>query len=139
MLPDLPSELIRVALADLKACEADPDYRIYMNDWHVAATKNVFCEVCFAGAVMAKSLGSDKNDFLSPCDFTNGIDNKLYALNELRRGQVSQALRGMGLSKSDTMENRFSLDREMPHYQYNEDKFHEQMHVLANDLEKAML
>ena len=53
-LPDKPSELIRLALADLRKCEADPRYLIDMAQWHRPVTSEL-CHVCLAGAVMART------------------------------------------------------------------------------------
>lgn len=90
-LPDLPSALLRVALADLEAVEAQPDrYRVEMGTWHEPDKEAQVCLVCMAGAVMAKTLGiSDKED-LVPAETED--ENKLNAINEFRIGLISHGL-----------------------------------------------
>ena len=55
-LPDKLSDLFTVALDDLERCIADPRYEINMRDWISLNTSTKKCEVCMAGAVMAKTL-----------------------------------------------------------------------------------
>ncbi len=138
-LPDKLSALVQHALADLRLCEADPAYAIHMNDWHSPSTFFKNCEVCLAGAVMAKTLESDSREYTVPDNFITGLEYKLYAINALRRGQVDLALSSMGLEKTDKMADMYSLNRPIVGYRNHEETFHTQMHVLVNDLEEAML
>lgn len=55
-LPSLPSDLITLALADLRKAESTPGLTIDMSDWYVTDREGV-CTVCLAGAVMAVTLG----------------------------------------------------------------------------------
>ena len=130
-LPDLPSALIRAALLDLRACEADPLYSIYMYDWHTPRM-NV-CYVCLAGAVMAKSLQADVGVHTLPCNYGPDLNDKLNALNELRVGDVSLAM--------DTLEiYPYAVrDREITEYIDNPIGFHAEMNALADDLQKEGL
>lgn len=89
-LPDLPSELLELALHDLGEIEKDPKYTIDMHDWH--HKRGGVCHVCLAGAVMATRLEVEPRQWLSPYDFEDPIANKLAALNELRLGEVMDAL-----------------------------------------------
>ena len=93
-LPDTPSELIRVALADLRACEADPRYIVDMGMWHAyfgytdenGVEREKKCLVCLAGSVMAKSLGAPIEMSYSPGCYDVAIQQKLLALDEFRQG-----------------------------------------------------
>lgn len=68
-LPREPSKLIRLAVGDLKKCEEDSRYEIDMSGWHVPDfvedvkeyndSEVEVCNVCFAGAIMAKTLDCD--------------------------------------------------------------------------------
>lgn len=103
-LPYLPSELIRVALADLAKVEADPvHYTVSMGVWHATEGRALanwlrpHCLVCFAGAVMAGTCGVPpsrsavpENDTFMPWD-----RNRLFALNAFRQGAVGVGLRFM--------------------------------------------
>lgn len=127
-LPDKPSELIRLALADLEECEKDPRYAIGMVRWH--APEDGRCVVCLAGAVMAKSLDAPIDQFVVPED-----DQKaLYALDEFRVGNILQALLYMGYPSSPIENYRF-INR----YGTDRDVFKSDMRTLAEDLEKAGL
>ncbi len=95
-LPTKPSELIRLALDDLKKCEESPDYRIDMSDWHLPTRDGSTCLVCLAGSVMAQSLDADPLDDFTPCHFGANAC-KLEALDEFRSGRVAAGLRVMGI------------------------------------------
>jgi hypothetical protein len=88
-LPDLPSALIVVALADLAKVEADPRYAVNMSWWHRPKDKSRRCVVCLAGAVMAKTLGSDPTKYLAPYSFDRDVAQKLNALDAFRVGGES--------------------------------------------------
>lgn len=128
-LPDKPSELIRVALFDLEACERDPLYRVEMDDWH--APKNGVCEVCLAGATLAKRFNAPRDEHLDPGDFGNDVEEKLYALNEFRVGFVASGLGDMGLDIPDEMLGSVHV----PDYRTNPDAFKVAMRAIANELE----
>lgn len=132
MLPTQPSALIRVALADLKSCEADDKYRINMSRWH-AADQNGFCEVCMAGAVMAKSLGSDIDEHNGPRAFEGDLRDTFYAINLFRVGYIEDAL--ACLKQPALMGDRVDT------VQYEDDKelFHTQLNAMADDLEELGL
>lgn len=98
-LPDLPSELITVALADLAKVEANPAYTINMATWHERSGRK--CSVCFAGAVISQSLEADVTRGLTPFNFPARTRNKLLALNNLRLGRVTEALENLGLPAVD--------------------------------------
>ena len=93
-LPDKPSELIRVALADLEKCEADPRYLIDMDRWHsgIRHDSNEPCAVCFAGSVMAQRLGADHRYYISGPGRFDEDEGKLHALNAFREGRIAAGL-----------------------------------------------
>lgn len=91
-LPDKPSELIRLAVADLERAEASPDYIIDMGCWH-EPIPNGLCAVCFAGAVIAGTLGAhprvlhrvQTGSVLGQHAFVRNADDiKLNGLNSLQ-------------------------------------------------------
>ena len=63
-LPNSLHSLLQTAIKDVEKVLEEPNvYRVVMNIWH--APRNLYnefvkCEVCMAGAVMAKSLGASK-------------------------------------------------------------------------------
>lgn len=100
-LPNKPSELITIALDDMRKVEANPLYSVYMYDWHLPSKplrngEVVPCNVCMAGAVMAGTLGAAITDELTPSHyrympaaaFAMGTTEKLQALDDLRRGDL---------------------------------------------------
>lgn len=95
-LPGKPSELILLALSDLKKVERSKDYIVDMSDWHQPNGK---CSVCLAGAVMAFSLGvSKKREIsLSYNDFSTVNVEKLRALNSFRIGEIGGGLNCLGI------------------------------------------
>lgn len=132
-LPDKPSELIRVALDDLKKCEASPGYRINMNNWHIPLGAGT-CEVCLAGAVMAQSLGSSPRHDMSPPSFVGSESKKLRALDCFRMGDAWSGTNAMGFDCPD-LEDLV----EIPEYRDDPEAFHKAMRALADDLEGAGL
>ena len=133
-LPDKPSELILVALHDLELCENDENYKIEMYSWHDPQLSR--CAVCFAGAVMAKSLDADVSDRLTPggyCRDDQEIRHKLLALNEFRKGNVHSASYHIDLNIADDTK----LDRTINDYEKNPLAFKEDMTNLAFDLWEA--
>lgn len=58
VLPEKDSDLIELALADLRLAEDDPNYGIYMGVWHerIGGEWGDACQVCLAGAVLAKTF-----------------------------------------------------------------------------------
>lgn len=100
-LPDKASALIRLALKDLEEVEKLPGFEVRMNVW----LKNFIdapCSVCFAGAVMVRSLFDvTSQDALpvqgaSPGYFDYDTSCKLNALDAFRCGDVFEGLRTMG-------------------------------------------
>lgn len=135
-LPNKPSKLLEVALADLRKCEKSPDYDIKMGVWHEPPSLNhSTCQVCLAGAVMAKSLKICRTKCAYPTDdnFNETIERKLRALNAFRVGVCSDGFMYMDLQQSQgCLFNRF-----MNSYHGSPSKFYEDMQHLIIDLKKA--
>jgi hypothetical protein len=98
-LPEKLSGCILLALNDEEACFNSPDYTINMNYYHEPPGEigygysiNENCVVCFAGAVMAKTLGGDPTSELIPEDFCEYNEVRLGALDEIRGGNIDHAL-----------------------------------------------
>ena len=98
-LPDVPSELLALALDDLEAVNADPLYEIDMWIWHIPRGYNhekhtyTYCAVCFAGAVMAKTLNVPYDQSAMNDQFDKDTNNKLVGINSFRSNNVARAVR----------------------------------------------
>lgn len=133
-LPDLLSDLLVVGLADLKACENDADYRIKMTDWH-KPIEHGLCEVCMAGAVMAKTLGTNIGEAYTPFQEMFGANSKkLMAINEVRAGNVRSALRLLDVDVSHDTDYRMDYDNPVGNYHTNPVTFIEQMNSIVEYL-----
>ena len=104
-LPNTPSELLSLALDDLEKCEQDTLYGVLMDAWHepVFDEDHEFqrCDVCLAGAVMAKTLDVDPEDHVpavceydwSPLVATDSvIADKLTSIEYFRQGLVRKGV-----------------------------------------------
>lgn len=130
-LPKVASELIRLALCDLERAEASPLHKIDMDTWHTPEEEDV-CAVCFAGAVLAFSLGEDPGDEVGPANYTGHTARALVALNDFRNGHPRSGLDVMAVTyERETV----SRTRIVPRYLVDKDGFKHAMHSLANDLE----
>src|SRR4029079_17076585 len=89
-LPEKISDLLDLALNDLTYCEQHRDlYRVHMHFWHMAKDdESPRCQVCLAGAVIAKTLETLPEEEVRPNHFCKSINNKLSALDSLRQGHV---------------------------------------------------
>ena len=131
-LPNKPSELIRIAITDLKKAEKSSKYKIHMGSWHTPAYNK--CEICFAGSVMAFSLKRNPQDWLLPEDFTFKTEQKLEALNAFRTGQVDFGLNL--LNNRHYLKDDYEIfNRDVIEYNKSPTKFKRQMLNLATDLE----
>lgn len=135
-LPNKPSELIRLALTDIARAERSKRYAIHMGVWHspqgFSPEEGLPCDVCFAGAVMAFSLGAQPDKDTVPETFGEKNARKLNALDNFRAGYIRA-----GLSAMD-----FEQPAELTDYQsvgsYYEDRLHwkRRMRVMASLLER---
>lgn len=130
-LPDKPSALIRLALRDLEAVERMPKrYRIDMYAIHDPADDGV-CEVCFAGAVMARSFKLPPDKLSMPRDVTNEPE-KLWALDSFRRGFVENAFQEMDRERPDGVPPAYRV----PDYSHSPSRFKASMRRIATRLAK---
>lgn len=99
-LPSKLSATIRVALDDLEKIERSSRFGVNMGSWFQRNEEQ--CQVCFAGSVMAKTLGvslrvlNDKDNpsgEISPLEFKPAIRRKLFALNNVRAYSVALAVK----------------------------------------------
>ncbi len=130
-LPDLPSELITLALRDLLACESKGRYQICMNFWMVQGR---VCGVCLAGAVMAQTCGIEQN-IDSPADMPEEIRPKMMALNLFRTGEIRAGLWAMGIRDFKGLPARISI----MHYAWDRPVFFHDMYQLAQTFKAAGL
>lgn len=138
-LPDMPSDLITLALEDLIKVEATEQYEVRMSQWHCPSKAYggdfLFCQVCFAGAVMAMTLRSSIVHYCDPMSFDEPIKSKLHALECFRLGNVEAAFSRLGKKSSQGTH----FNREIPEYGVNQQKFKSDMRKLAQDLKGAGL
>ncbi len=144
-LPDKPSELIRVALADLEKCEASPSTIVDMGYWHaligdderdefeseLREKPKALCVVCLAGSVISKTLSVEDGCDAGPGTFDEPIRAKLMALDEFRMGWVGEALITMGLRLPPTLFDSTDITP----YHVDPGAFRRDMRQLADDLE----
>jgi len=100
-LPDLPSELIRVAIEDTKKILEDKHYKLDLRRWHDYDKDDGRCTVCFGGAVMSKSLGLSPNITAIPSSFSASTARKLSALDCFRSGKLYDGCLMMGIDKDE--------------------------------------
>lgn len=129
-LPDLPSALLRVALADLQVVAERPEYQIDMDQWHLrAGWKSPACHVCLAGAVLAARYDRPHMS-LGPSYFVEVVRDKLRMLDRLRKGEVEEA--AMWFERSLDVP-----DRPITDYATNPAQFVDDLLQLAHELEEA--
>ena len=89
-LPNKASDLLELAMKDIKKIEKNPVYILDMGSWHQPEFQNFDfdCAVCLAGCVMANTLEIEAELSREPEDFKDDIRLKLYAIDELRGGEM---------------------------------------------------
>ena len=158
-LPNQPSALIRLALADLAAMERRPRITIDMGTWfdsEVDEKGRQDCTVCLAGAVMARSLNelekaSYKERVLKhPDDYGPIIRRKIKSLDFFRTGLIYMAVRIFFFSddilggvynpaKEKVFDRIMNLPPtiEITNYEDNRKKWRKDMRRIIRILEKA--
>ena len=132
------SEATRQSLDDLKACEDDPRYRIFMGSWHSPEPNgfkkkdDAVCEVCLAGAVMAKRLGFEPDEHVEP-DYNQVGEaaSMLRALDMIRLGEIPCALARIGIGPI----RRLSTPVSVSNYDNDREGFFADMESIATLLE----
>ena len=135
-LPDLPSELIKLALEDLIIIEADPEYEVDMTDWHAPNSRG-HCFVCLAGAVMANTLDTSRYEDVVPGEFDEDTRRKLLALNSFRMGYIHIRLKELGIS--DTIYSDLPMEIPITTYRDDPTEWKEGMNKMASMLEEVGL
>ena len=131
-LPDLPSELLELAMKDLATVERRPLYRVDMRTFH--SPERGLCSVCMAGAVMTRFL-HHKDLCTSPVGMFDEVTAmKLMALDMMRVGNVRAAVRTMGLSAKSSLVNRNVVS-----YENSPEFFRNDMAEMISDLKCALL
>lgn len=133
-LPDKMSDLILLALDDLAKVEKDKRYHVDM--WTFHEKNGDKCDVCFAGSVMAMTLGKKINHRAFPDSFPEDTRWKLVALDELRMGNVGNAADLMDISHYQKYCARY-FSTEIAKYETDKSAFKRDMKKLAKDLAKA--
>lgn len=91
-LSDVPSELLRQALADFLKMQSKPNVSVEMSDWVIFSHNMNACSVCHAGAVMASRFSvEDFGDDVEPQDFSGKDKAKFLFINSVRIGALRQA------------------------------------------------
>ena len=151
-LPSRPSRLIALALEDLELSENDPKMSIDMDDWFIPADIECYqptCQVCLAGAVMAKSLNVSLDEHCDLEDFDDETENTLRALDSFREGYIERAFDYLNVDldedthRATTMRSvleeddygDFMLDFDVTDYERSPTKFKKEMWELALTLE----
>jgi hypothetical protein len=132
-LPNKPSKLIRAALEDLAACEADPRYKVTMKAcWHTPVDGK--CKVCLAGAVMAKRLYAPSDRDITTLNYAYDphTRKRLLALDDFRSGNIRAGLNHCLIPVEFKFPDRLPIpdyNKKRPHI------FHTAMSALADLLE----
>lgn len=100
-LPKKDSALIRLAVHDLELVEKDDKYVVEMGQWHQPTFIDnadcfdehdvEFCEVCFAGAVMAKTLKYNLEYQVFPDEVGDGPNDDRFAFLDRIRNYYFEA------------------------------------------------
>ncbi len=146
-LPGTMWETLTAALKDLRRVEKLKNYEVYMSDWHASWDRGgqTVCQVCLAGAVMARVLpfGQDVRPGLVP--------DKLGALDRLREGDVFGAIDlfysgGKAINAAETAwravaesSDSRECDVEVTDYHDNREQFYKDMWSLVRLLKKARI
>jgi hypothetical protein len=126
-LPSNPSELIRLALQDLKICVSE-GMGVDMGNWCI--NYGGFCTVCLAGAVIRQSLHIDEVGVYGPTklQLPTTLNNKLHALNVFKNGNITRALNALGYPFD-------GHSMEVTQYKIDPDQFFRDLESIANYLE----
>ena len=139
-LPSTPSELIRLALEDLRACERDDRYEVDMWDLHNSREGQrgqMVCHVCLAGAVLAQTLGVPRDRSICGRDlarYRSSVQDRLRALDHFRLGEISAGLSYLGYDVDKLSEEWQQYARKSRYNPADPEAFHVRMNNLADYL-----
>jgi hypothetical protein len=140
-LPDKASELIRLAVADLKAAEKSKEYLVDMGYWHLpdvrCSDNRERCLVCFAGAVMARTMNIPPRSHVDPYAFPTEEKKKLLALDNFRSGYVKLGLQELLGWENTPITGIGFVD--VTDYEANPDQFKAEMLAMARGLARVGL
>ena len=125
------SELIQLALDDLRKVEDDDRYVVNMAVWHEPSGEK--CLVCLAGAVIAKEMGANPETRVWPWLFNETIEHKLCALDYARTGRIGMAFELLGLHSH---QEGVQFNRKITPYHIDRKKFFAEMEQLVSDLKE---
>ena len=149
-LPDKPSELIRLAIKDMKSCARSSKFEIEMDEcYYEKSLTSGKCSVCLAGSVMAQSLSVPTEDnmrIILPLDFP-GEEERLVSLDCFRKGEIRAGLDTFYCTSQIyptlppmSLQNKYIqtlwVDGFGRHAAPNRQKFYKTMEAMAVDLEK---
>ena len=100
MLTSVPSALIRHAVKDSRSLNRDV-YSPAFGAWHRYSIEKSKCFICFAGAVIAGSLGGNFKNDAFPVNFPKE-KKRLVALDYFRRGMFSVVWWRVGMDELGT-------------------------------------
>lgn len=132
-LPDIPSELITLALNDLLKVEKRKGYKVDMSVWH--EPDNKVCLVCLAGAVLACEYGLDKRVEVDWDEIGEEASLKADALNCFRTGGIDFGFESLKLDQDLGQ----SFNRVITKYSDDRLGFYRDMRKLVRDLRKQGL
>ena len=132
-LPDIPSQLITLALDDLLKIERRKGYKVNMRVWYEPDEEGV-CHVCLAGAVLACEYNLDKGKEID-WGFDDEMSYKSDALDCFRRGKIGW---GFGYMKLN-LHLGDQFNRDITPYEKDRLKFLRDMRKLVRDLRKQGL
>lgn len=127
VLPDKLSALIRVGINDLIKAETAKKVVINMYVFHnISSAYNVMtkedrdahgysaetpiCCVCLAGTVMINTLGGSIDHFEDTNKWGFEVQNKLYALDEMRRGHIYAAMMQLSIPNDPRVYELFPIE-----------------------------
>ena len=95
ILPNTLHGLLKVAIEDVKKAMKNKHIKLDMDEWQTTIknfkNKDIKCVCCMAGAVMIHRLNTNINKEYCPNYFTKKIQNKLYAIDSLRKFNFTEA------------------------------------------------
>lgn len=138
-LPDLPSELIRLAIKDLEIAEKSSRYTVNMGYFHTPKRTwygRRVCLVCLAGAVMAGTLDVSIDLELEPGAFVDSdVRDKLRALDCFHDGDILGGLTDMHVDVPKNLEHWYVV----PMHSNDPEGFKVTLLTMAHDLESVGL